>query len=149
MHLHDLVQDSHDAVCGGGEVGFGRRVLGIACWAALEDVHEGFTALTDLRWTVRQEVETPGDGETGELQSDRYLGVVGRDLLVQLLMLLYRSFQLCRGRRQRPLGARLNPALHSGQELAGRTGDESDRWQVETGQIINRQVRTARYSGDE
>lgn len=62
MHLHDLVQDSHDAVRGGGKVGFGRRVLGIACWAALEDVHEGFAALTDLCGTVRQEVERPGDG---------------------------------------------------------------------------------------
>lgn len=48
MHLHDLVQDSHDAVRGGGKVGLGRGVLGIACRAALEDVHEGFAALTDL-----------------------------------------------------------------------------------------------------
>lgn len=46
-----------------------------------------------------------------------YLGVVGRNLLVQLLVLLDGSFQLGGGRRQRPLGAGLDPPPDSGQEL--------------------------------
>lgn len=46
-----------------------------------------------------------------------YLSVVGRNLLVQLLVLLGGSFQLGGGRRQRPLGAVLDPPPHSGQEL--------------------------------
>lgn len=48
-HLHDLVQNSHDAVRGGGEVRFGCRRVSITGRAALEDVHQGFATLADLR----------------------------------------------------------------------------------------------------
>lgn len=37
-YLHDLVQNSHDAVRGSCEVGFGRRLLGFGCRATLENV---------------------------------------------------------------------------------------------------------------
>lgn len=52
---------------------------------------------------------------TGE--SGCYLGVVGRNLLVQLLVLFDGCLQLSGGRGQRSLGADLDPPPHSGQEL--------------------------------
>lgn len=50
-------------------------------------------------------------------ESGCYLGVVGRNLLIQLLVLLDGCLQLGGGRGQRSLGAGLNPAPHSGQKL--------------------------------
>lgn len=56
-----------------------------------------------------------------------YLCVVGGDLLVELLVFFYRSFQLCCRRRQRPLRAQLNPALDPEQELRRHTHTHTER----------------------
>lgn len=101
-HLHNLMQNSHDAVCGIGKIWFGRRLLSVTGWAALEDVHQGFATLADLeeglgwasggavRQVVYREVSrfvgVSGVGWVHE--SGCYLCVVGRNLLVQLLVLL-------------------------------------------------------------
>lgn len=59
--------------------------------------------------------------QTGECETGGYLCVAGSDLLVQLLVLLDSSFQLCCRRWQRPFRTGLNPTLHFDQELPRQT----------------------------
>lgn len=61
------------------------------------------------------------DRRTDGCEAHRYLCVVSSNLLIQLLVFLDSSFQLCCCRWQRSFRTRLNPGLHFHQELPRQT----------------------------